>query len=125
MLKSFLLGAVGYPAIELLCRGRTHPSMAMAGGLSAVAFHRISRMNRGLLWKSLLGGLAVTLTEAACGLIWNRRHSVWDYRRMPFNWRGQVCLPYSLLWCGFACVWMLIDKPACAAQKRQPRRLRV
>ena len=24
---------------------------------------------------------------------------VWDYRDMPLNILGQVCLPYSLLWC--------------------------
>ena len=41
----------------------------------------------------------LTAIEAACGLCWNRRHQVWDYRRMPLNWRGQVCLPYAALWC--------------------------
>ena len=32
MLKTFLVGAVGYPALEMLWRRRTHPSMALAGG---------------------------------------------------------------------------------------------
>ena len=102
MLKPFLLGAVCYPLLELLTRGRTHPSMALAGGLSAAAFRRISRMRASLAVKSLLGGAAVTLIEAACGLLWNRRHRIWDYRRMPLQLHGQICLPYSLLWCGLS-----------------------
>ena len=48
---------------------------------------------------AVLCGAGVTAIEAACGLLWNRRHQVWDYRRMPLNWRGQVCLPYTALWC--------------------------
>ena len=32
MLKTFLTGAVAYPALEMLWRGRTHASMALAGG---------------------------------------------------------------------------------------------
>jgi len=28
-----------------------------------------------------------------------RQHQIWDYRRMPLQWRGQVCLPYTALWC--------------------------
>ena len=121
MLKPFLLGAVCYPLLELLTRGRTHPSMALAGGLSAAAFRRISRMRASLAVKSLLGGAAVTLIEAACGLLWNRRHRIWDYRRMPLNWHGHVCLPYTLLWTGMAAAWMLIDRPAAAAPSRGPR----
>lgn len=121
MLKPFLLGAVGYPVLELLTRGRTHPSMALAGGLSAAAFHRISRLHASLAGKSLLGGAAVTLIEAICGFLWNRRHRIWDYRRMPLNWRGHVCLPYTLLWTGMVAAWMLIDRPAAAAPLRGPR----
>lgn len=110
MLKPFLLGAVGYPVLELLTRGRTHPSMALAGGLSAAAFHRISRLHASLAGKSLLGGAAVTLIEAICGFLWNRRHRIWDYRRMPLNWHGQVCLPYTLLWGLLSAGLLCIDK---------------
>ena len=119
-MKTFLIGALGYPALELLWRGRTHPSRALAGGVSAVAFRHINRKCWPLIAKALAGGAAVTLTEAACGLMWNRRHRIWDYRRMPCNWRGQVCLPYSLLWCGLAAAWMIITGPASGRQKPQP-----
>lgn len=119
MLKSFVIGAAGYPLLELLVRRRSHPSMALAGGLSAMAFHRISRMKSCLAVKALAGGAAVTMIEGACGMLWNRRHRIWDYRRMPLNWRGQVCLPYTLLWSAVAAGWMLIDRPDRTKDARQ------
>ena len=39
------------------------------------------------------------------------RYQVWDYRREPLNWRGHICLRFSLLWCGLAGLWMCLDKP--------------
>ncbi|MBQ8654238.1 MAG: hypothetical protein IJ507_04795 [Clostridia bacterium] len=94
----FLFGAAGYPLLEIIWRGRTHPSMALAGGMSLCAMRRISHLRLNRPAQALLCGLSVTGIEAVCGLIWNRRHQVWDYRRMPLNWRGQICLPYTLLW---------------------------
>ena len=102
MLKTFLLGAVGYPALELMWRGRTHPTMALAGGMSLVVIRRIGRMRLGLLPRATLAGAAVTAIEYAIGRTWNRRHRVWDYRRMPLNLQGQICLPYSLAWCALS-----------------------
>jgi hypothetical protein len=40
----------------------------------------------------------VTALELLTGLLVNRDHQVWDYRQMPCNYLGQICLPYSLLW---------------------------
>ena len=99
MIGSFLVGAAGYPALEMLWRGRTHWSMALAGGASMVLISRIGRlpMRRGR--RALLCGAGITAVEAAVGCLWNRQHQVWDYRHMPMNWRGQVCLPYTVLWC--------------------------
>lgn len=109
MKHPFLLGAIGYPLLEILFRGRTHPSMALAGGLGCMAIRRIGRMRAPLPCRSVLCGLAITGIEAGCGLIWNRRHQVWDYCRMPLQWRGQVCVPYTLLWCLLSGALMRID----------------
>lgn len=98
----FLLGAAGYPLLELLYRRRTHYSMAIAGGASAVLIGKISSMDIPFLMKPVLCAAGITGIEVLCGLIWNRDHRVWDYRQLPLNWRGQVCIPYSLLWCGLS-----------------------
>ncbi len=98
----FLIGAVGYPLLEVLYRGRTHYSMAIAGGCSAVMIAMVSRTALPLLWKAVLCGAGITGVEFICGCIWNRAYAVWDYRNMPLNIRGQICLPYTLLWCGLS-----------------------
>lgn len=118
MLKAFLAGAAGYPALELLFRRRTHYSMAVAGGLSAMLVRKLSRtpVHRGV--QAGLCGAGITAIEWGCGQIWNRDYQVWDYRRTPLNWRGQVCLPYTLLWCGLsACMLPILDQSRRATQK--------
>ena len=102
MLGTFLLGAAGYPVLEMLYRRRTHYSMAIAGGLGACIIRSISRIDASLTTKALLCGTGITGVELLCGLIWNRRHQVWDYRNMPLNLQGQICLPYTLLWCALS-----------------------
>lgn len=101
-MTAFLLGAVGYPLIELAYRRRTHPTMALAGGISAVILRRISKTDRPLWQQALLGGLMITGIEYAIGRVFNRRHHIWDYRHMPLNVQGQICLPFTLAWCGLS-----------------------
>ncbi len=104
MPMTFLTGSLLYPLIELGWRGRTHPSMALAGGAALCALQRISRLEKSRpIWQqALLGGLAITGIEYAVGLAFNRRYRIWDYRRMPLNVRGQVCAPFTLIWCGLS-----------------------
>ena len=98
----FWIGAIGYPLIELAYRRRTHPTMALAGGLSTVLLRRIGKTNRPLWQQSLLGGLAITGIEYGVGQVFNRRYRIWDYRRMPLNVQGQICLPFTAAWCGLS-----------------------
>ena len=102
MLKTFLLGAAGYPALELLWRRRTHPSMALAGGMAMLLIRRVRRLTQPLPLRALLCGAGITAIEYLIGRIWNRSHRIWDYRRQPLQLQGQICLPYSLLWCALS-----------------------
>ena len=101
-MRLFFFGAVGYPLLELLYRRRTHYSMALAGGVSAWLIGRIHRIHVSFAGRCLLCGLGVTGIEYLCGRIWNRDYRIWDYRRTPMNLRGQVCLPFTLVWCGLS-----------------------
>ena len=98
----FLLGGIGYYTAEILYRGYSHISMALCGGICLVGIYRINRaLTRvPLLIRALLSALFITLTELIFGLVVNLRMGlrVWDYSRMPFNFAGQICLPFSLLW---------------------------
>lgn len=96
---AFLVGAIGYPLLEILWRRRTHYSMALAGGCAVALVDRIRHIPVKPHVKAFLCAEAITVVELVCGSIWNRNYEVWDYRRMPLNWHGQICLPYSLMWC--------------------------
>ena len=117
MLKTFLIGAIGYPALELLWRQRTHPSMALAGGAAMLLIRRVHRVKAALPLRALLCGAGITAIEYAIGRAWNRTHHIWDYRHQPLNLHGQICLPFSLAWCGLsATVLAMMD----ATHRKKP-----
>ena len=98
----FIIGGVGYGIIEVLWRGYTHWAMVVAGGICFVLFSKISQKfkYRSIVFKASLCSVAVTAVEAIFGIIFNiiLHENIWDYSNMPFNFLGQVCLLYSLLW---------------------------
>ncbi len=92
----FLLGGIGYVVIEFLWRGRSHISMFLAGGTCFLLLGKLRRLP--LLLRGILGAGIITTVELLAGLLFNRDYRVWDYRHLPYNFRGQICLPFSLLW---------------------------
>lgn len=101
--KNVLLGYLGgmtYASLELLWRGRTHGSMFMLGGLCFLLIGKLGRVRPALPVpaRALVAAGIVTMLELGCGLVVNRDYAVWDYRQMPLNYHGQICLPFSLLW---------------------------
>lgn len=98
----FLTGGFGYNILELLWRGRTHPSMFFAGGLCLVLIYNISQFFKelSLVKKSLLSSFAITAVEIVTGVIVNVKMNlhVWDYSVLPLNIIGQISLIYSFLW---------------------------
>ena len=96
----FYIGGTAYMTIEFLWRGRSHGSMFILGGLCFLMLGVLtSRFPYLPVWaKTMLGAAAITLLELMTGLLVNRQFSVWDYRGMPFQFLGQICLPFSLLW---------------------------
>lgn len=97
----FLLGGLGYVGLELLCRGRSHPSMFFAGGLGVVLLVSLyGNRELGPVAAFVLGALILSAVEFLFGYVFNLRlkKKVWDYSDLPCNLYGQVCLRYSLLW---------------------------
>lgn len=98
----FLTGALGYPMLELLWRGRTHVSMAVLGGLCLLLIFfindRFAHTSR--LFRALLSAAAITGAELFSGILLNLvlRLNVWDYSHRPLHLLGQICPLYSLLW---------------------------
>ena len=99
VLPLFLAGGTGYVGLELLWRGRSHASMFLAGGICFLLLGQVNRLRRPAMpVRCLMGSAAITAVELVTGLVFNRNYSVWDYRSLPMNLMGQVCLPFSLLW---------------------------
>ena len=48
--------------------------------------------------RGVMGSFVITSVELLTGLLANQDYSVWDYRHMPMNFHGQICLPFSVLW---------------------------
>ena len=96
----FFLGGTGYVGLEFLWRGRSHISMFLAGGICFLLLGKLEEVKPRLplALRCLVGAGIITCVELAAGLLANRDYSVWDYRRMPLNYHGQICLVYSLLW---------------------------
>lgn len=101
----FLAGSCAYPTLEMAWRGRTHYSMAIAGGVCLCLIDWVccgSLERKSLFTRCLAGAGLITGVELAAGLIVNTGLGlgVWDYSKLPLNILGQVCLPYSALWFG-------------------------
>ena len=96
----FGIGGSAYVGLELLWRGRSHISMFFAGGLCFLLLGKLNRTQPRLplALRGGLGAVVITSVELLAGLLANRDYRVWDYRELPFNFHGQVCLPFFLLW---------------------------
>lgn len=99
-LTLFLLGGTGYVGLEMLWRGYSHITMFFAGGTCFLLLGGLEKANPRLPWffRALTGAGVITMVELLYGLLVNRSYAVWDYRNMPGNYHGQICLPFFLLW---------------------------
>lgn len=105
---SFAVGAIGYGLAEVIFRGYTHWSMALAGGTVLVLFTLINQSrNIPLIIRCLLGMVIITSIEFGIGMLVNvaAGWNVWDYSDKPFNVMGQICPQFSV-------VWFLVSIPA-------------
>ena len=98
---AFLMGFFIYSLIEIVCRGFTHWTMSLTGGLVLALLYAVnSRRTITLIRSCFAGSLIITALEFAVGVFdnlimdWN----VWDYSDMPLNLLGQICLPFTGLW---------------------------
>lgn len=107
-------GGMVYYNIEILFRGYSHISMFFCGGLS---FYTIGILNENpkiqpsFLTQMILGTFIITAYEFLTGMVVNLilHLHVWDYSNMPFNLKGQVCLPFMFVWFFFTPVCIVAD----------------
>ena len=112
-----LTGGIIYFYFEILVRGYSHLSMFILGG---VCFYLVGRLGNVILIGKgnilfrltivmLLSGIIITSLEFVTGVLVNITMGlrVWDYSQMEYNFMGQICLLYSMIWSllGLPCVY--------------------
>lgn len=114
LLFLFVVGGLIYVMIEMVFRGHSHPTMFVVGGLCFLIcgdLNEIISWEMPFLAQMILGSIIITSVELIAGLILNvwLGLGIWDYSNMPFNYKGQICLPYSLLWCLLSGIGIVLD----------------
>ncbi len=98
----FAIGGSAYGAIEVLWRGHTHWSMIITGGTCFAALYRImiKTVSCSMTLRCCIGSAVITFFEFISGFLFNHclKLNVWDYSDRRFNFCGQICPLYSLLW---------------------------
>ena len=109
-----LIGGITYVLIELAWRGYSHISMFILGALCFVLLGGINEFlpwELGFAWQMLIGAGIVTILELIVGIVVNvwLGLEVWDYSNLPFNFMGQICLPFSFAWTLLSGVAIVVD----------------
>lgn len=109
----FSFGFFIYFTIEMLYKGSSDYSMGILGGLSLILVGGINDCVIGEKWpiwiQMILGGVIITLLELFVGVTLNVDYHIWDYRNMWCNYRGQICLPFSIIWMALSFVAIVIQ----------------
>ena len=101
LLFSFLMGFFCYSFIEIVMRGYTHWTMSLTGGTVLTILYAVnSRRTITLIRSCIIGTFIITAIELTVGIFDNviMHWNVWDYSDMPFNFLGQICIPFSAFW---------------------------
>ena len=102
-------GATLYFFIEVIYKTLTGNPDHISWTMIVVAFILcipLERMGDELPWEMpmalqcVLSCIVITITELISGLILNvwLGLNVWDYTELPFNFMGQICLQFSMIW---------------------------
>lgn len=110
----FWFGGATYVALEVLWRGYSHWTMLLLAGILFIIIGLLNEIwswNLKFRYQVLISTAIATILELFTGLIvnvclgWN----VWDYSNVPFNFLGQICLPYTFLWIALSAVAVILD----------------
>ena len=109
----FIIFGLMYVTIELLYRGHTHYSMFIVGGICGVLIGLINdnTPDMPLFPQCVLGAVIITVIELLTGLFLNvyLGLNVWDYSNQPFNFMGQICPQFCIIWCILSILVIRID----------------
>ena len=90
-----------YVCLELLFRGRSDITMMFCASICVIPMIILNNKftyEIDFLLQIILCTIFATIIEFIFGIIFNTDYHIWDYRNVPFNLYGMICLPFSFLW---------------------------
>lgn len=110
----FVLGGTVYYGFEMLFRGFSHWTMFVLGGICLVFCAQQGMWThwREPLWKQVGWSMVfVTASEFITGIIVNKflGWDVWDYTGLPFEFMGQICLPFFVIFSGLSAAGIVLS----------------
>lgn len=109
----FLFGFMAYITIEVCYRGYSYPLMGVCGGIAILLLDKINNRiswDTDILIQGACGSLIITFFEYVIGeLFLNGVLPVmWDYSNVFLNYKGIICLPFSLIWVVLSIIAVII-----------------
>lgn len=114
LIQIFFIGCFSgevYTTLEVMFRGRTHITMYILAFIVGIFIFLVNNTlfefdTDFLIQVFSCTGFA-TLMELIFGLTFNQDHSIWDYTGMFLNYKGQICLLFTIIWiiiCGLSLI---------------------
>lgn len=100
--------------LEVLVRGYSHYSMFLCGGacfLCCGLLNENVKIKISFISQMVLSSVIITVLELITGFIVNiwLKMDIWDYSHLPYNFKGQICLLYSVFWFLISSVAIVLD----------------
>lgn len=111
----FGVGTITYMLIEQIYRGYTFFEMGICGGIAIIILDKINNYiswDMDILLQGCIGSALITGMEFIIGnlSLAGVLPKMWDYSNVWMNYKGIICLPFSLIWIVLSiCAIMLAD----------------
>ena len=108
----FIFSGSIYYLMEMIFKSShtSHISMFVLAGLCGMVFidglNNLFTYDMDFLLQIFICATAITIGELFVGLLFNSDYSIWNYTNMPFNYKGQICLPFYLLWLALSAIFI-------------------
>lgn len=97
----FTFSGYTYVCLEFLFRGRSDISMMFCASICVIPMVLLNNQfsyEVDFILQLVLCTIFATFVEYIFGMLFNTDYHIWDYRNMPLNVDGMICVPFSLLW---------------------------